>query len=152
MPQWRLKNLERSRAIGVILDATFCGFYERDDDIEVAFAPEDGKAILGLIQRFLNAQGSTDAPDFLLHRFKNLDDIEVPDYENSAFRIREHEGGIEFTVDNCLKSRDDVSDGKISGMSICVSREDAQRLADGFAMEVDTAVSRGASDEHPTRQ
>jgi hypothetical protein len=153
MPQWRVKDLERSRQIGVILDATFCGFYEPDDDIEVAFAPQDGRVILGLIQRFLNAQVNTNTPDFLLHRFKNLDDVGVPDYENSAFRIREHEGGIEFTVDNCLKSGDDVSDGEISGMSICISREDAQRMANGFALEVDaTASSAGASDEHPIKQ
>jgi hypothetical protein len=143
MSSIKLRDLERRTDVGIILAPTFCGFYASDNDLEVAFRVEDGWAILKLIQRALGDCVSDMPPAIkgrCLHRFTNLDVVEISMYEDAAFSVREHLEGIELGFNYGLNFEESFPNGEVGGMVVCISREDARLLMGELLKELqDTA-------------
>lgn len=136
MPQFTCDDLERNRQVGISLGGTFCGFYEKMNDTEVVFRLEDGRAILALLEESLNCKrielAEARAGKLLIHRFRNLDGVD----EAAAFLVRPHLGGMELTVVSGLEETDDLSNWESGGMSLCISIEDARKLANELSREL----------------
>jgi hypothetical protein len=143
MSSIKLRDLGRRADVGIILAPKFCGFYASENDLEVAFRVGDGWAILKLIQRVVGDCVSDIPPAIkgrYLHRFTNLDDVEIASYEDAAFSVREHLEGIEHGFNYGLNAEENFPDGEVGGMVVCISREDARMLVGELLKELqDTA-------------
>jgi hypothetical protein len=131
MDGFRFNDLKRMTQIGIYFSAAYLAFSEREDDIEVVFTLDDGRAIQALLQKSLDfgREGTSAVHDgFMTHRFRNLDGD-----ENAAFRAREELGGIDLTLASGLENSDGPLGADFGGMSVCISKADATTLTEAFS-------------------
>jgi hypothetical protein len=131
MDGFRFNDLKRMKEIGIYFSAVYLAFSEADDDVEVSFTPEDGRAIQALLQKrlgFEQEELSTVHDGCATHRFKNLDGD-----ENAVLRVREELGGINLTLASGLENSDGPLESDFGGMSVSISKADARTLADAFS-------------------
>lgn len=143
MNGFRFDDLKRRVQIGIYFSPAYLAFSEAADDIEVAFKPEDGHALLAVLEQSLASQQYGDGAyddRRLVHRFKNLDGD-----EDAAFFVHKSLGGFHLTLVSGLEDTDDLDDPPgqdMGGMSVCISRADARKLADALSESLKSLANR----------
>jgi hypothetical protein len=127
----RTVDLQSGRCIRIFPGGRYWAFVEEGyGDFEISFKPEDGRAILALLEQALASTPSivgSSPGEFLVHRFINQDGG-----EGAAFLVRERLGGVEITFVDELDDADDPTMPDAGGMSVCISRAEARTLTDTF--------------------
>jgi hypothetical protein len=127
----RTVDLQSGRCIRIFPGGGYWAFVEEGyGDFEIGFKPEDGRAILALLEQSLASTPSivgSSPGEFLVHRFINQDGG-----EGAAFLVRERLGGVEITFVDELDDADDPTMPDAGGMSVCISRAEARTLTDTF--------------------
>jgi hypothetical protein len=138
----RTVDLQSGRCIRIFPGGCYWAFVEEGyGDFEISFKPEDGQAMLALLEQILASKPSTASSasgEFLVHRFINQDGG-----EGAAFLVRERLSGIEITFVDELDDADDPTRPDAGGISVCISRAEARTLTDTFIGQLKVLADSG---------
>ena len=138
----RTVDLQSGRCIRIFPGGCYWAFVEEGyGDFEISFKPEDGQAILALLEQVLASKSSTASSasgEFPVHRFINQDGG-----EGAAFLVRERLSGIEITFVDELDDADDPTRPDAGAMSVCISRAEARTLTDTFIGQLKVLADSG---------